>query len=124
MKTVLVQFDQVFRANPPTIQDSDSGHKLRDLLLILFAFGLIYGAIMGSFGSFAGQRIWQVVFSGLKVPLLLIGTFLLSLPTFFVINTLAGLRDDFAYVLKALVATQSGLTIVLASFGPFTMVWL
>ena len=47
----------------------------------------------------------------------------LSLPSFFIINTLFGLRSDFGYVLRALVATQAGLTIILASFAPFTALW-
>jgi hypothetical protein len=34
-----------------------------------------------------------------------------------------GLRADFTIVLRALVATQAALTIVLASLAPFTAVW-
>src|SRR5262249_559026 len=55
-----------------------------------------------------------------KVPLLLLATFLLSLPTFFVLNTLLGLRNDFARVTASLLATQAGLTVILASFAPVT----
>ena len=78
---------------------------------------------MGSFGGVFGERFWQVVFSAVKVPLLLAGTFALSLPSFFIVNTLFGLRSDFLYSTRALVATQAGLTIVLASFAPFTILW-
>jgi hypothetical protein len=78
---------------------------------------------MGSFGGVFGERFLQVVFSAMKVPLLLMGTFALSLPSFFVVNTLFGLRSDFSYSLRVLLATQAGLTIVLASFAPFTVLW-
>ena len=78
---------------------------------------------MGSFGGVLGERFWQVAFSAMKVPLLLTATFALSLPSFFVVNTLFGLRSDFLYSVRALLATQAGLTIVLASFAPFTILW-
>ena len=59
----------------------------------------------------------------MKVPFLLTATFLLSLPSFAVINTLLGLRGDLAQVVRALMATQAGLTIILASLAPFTALW-
>ena len=42
---------------------------------------------------------------------------------FFVLNTLFGLRRDFAEALRALVAAQARLAIVLASLAPFTLLW-
>lgn len=97
--------------------------RLAQLGTLVVVFGLAYGAVMGSFGGVFGERFWQVVFSAVKVPLLLAGTFALSLPSFFIVNTLFGLRSDFLYSMRALVATQAGLTIVLASFAPFTILW-
>jgi hypothetical protein len=93
------------------------------LALLIVVFGISYGAVMGSFAGVFGERFLQVVYSALKVPFLLMATFALSLPSFFVINTLFGLRSDFAYVVRALVATQAGLTIILASLAPFTILW-
>ncbi len=84
---------------------------------------MLYGAVMGSFGGVGVDRLWQVAFSAIKVPLLLLVTFLIGLPSFFVLNTLFGLRRDFAEALRALVAAQAGLAIVLASLAPFTLVW-
>jgi hypothetical protein len=40
-----------------------------------------------------------------------------------VINTIAGVRADFPRVLAALIGSQAGLTIVLASFAPLTLLW-
>ena len=97
--------------------------KLAQLGSLIVVFGVAYGAVMGSFGGVLGERFWQVVFSAVKVPLLLPATFALSLPSFFVVNTLFGLRSDFLHSIRALLATQAGLTVVLASLAPFTILW-
>jgi hypothetical protein len=91
--------------------------------LLILAFGMFYGGLMGTYGGVGGERIWQVVYSGVKVPLLLLATFVLSLPSFFVLNTLLGLRGDFARVVLSLLATQAGLTVILASLAPVTAFW-
>ena len=39
------------------------------------------------------------------------------------LNTLFGLRRDFPQALRALIAAQAGLAIVLASLAPFTLLW-
>jgi hypothetical protein len=93
------------------------------LTLLIVVFGLAYGAVMGLYGGIAGPRIWQVVYSAVKVPFLLMTTFLLSFPSFFVVNTLLGLRNDFAQVVRALIATQAGLTVILLALAPFTAFW-
>ncbi len=93
------------------------------LLGIMTLFGVAYGAVMGTFGGVSPDRLVQVAISAAKVPLLLACTFALGLPTFFVLNTLIGLRDDFVEAIRALAATQAGLTVVLASLSPFTAVW-
>ena len=86
-------------------------------------FGFLYGAAMGSYGGLAGDRAWQVLYSGLKAPLLLLATFLIGLPSFFVLNTLFGLRRDFREALRALAAAQAGLAVVLAACAPLTLLW-
>jgi hypothetical protein len=93
------------------------------LSLAVVVFGTFYGGVMGAYGGIAGPRVLQVVYSAVKVPFLLTTTFLLSLPSFVVINTLLGLRADLARVVRALMATQAGLTIILASLAPFTALW-
>jgi hypothetical protein len=89
----------------------------------VIAFSFFYGAVMGTFGGVAGDRLWQVMFSAVKLPLLLAGAFLLGLPTFFVLNSLAGVRSDFGAVLRALVASQAGLAVVLGALAPYTALW-
>ena len=96
---------------------------LGSLILAIVVYGMFYGAVMGSYGGMSGLRFWQAVYSAVKVPILMISTFLLSLPSFFVLNTLLGLRDDFPRVVRALISTQAGLTVILSALAPFTAFW-
>ncbi len=121
MRTRLLGIDDLLRAQPRVVVGHTSSP--RQIILLMIVFGFLYGAVMGSFGGVTGERFWQVVYSAVKVPMLLSLTFAISLPSFFVINTILGLRDDFAKSLRALVATQAALTVVLASFAPFTALW-
>ncbi len=93
------------------------------LAMLIVCFGMLYGGVMGTYGGGAGTRMWQVVYSAVKVPILLIATFGLSLPSFFVINVLLGLGSDFGRVVRALISTQAGLTVILSSLAPFTAFW-
>jgi len=97
--------------------------RIRWLVLLVLACGLFYGAVMGTYGGLAPDRLHQLLYSGVKVPLLLLVTFLLCLPFFFVVNTVAGLGDDFGLALRALMAAQACVTVVLASLAPITIVW-
>ena len=122
MSRLLSHADRILRADllPST---SREGVALPMLILIGTACGLAYGAVMGTFGGVTGGRLLQVFYSGLKVPLLLGVTFAVSIPSFFVLNTLFGLRDDFPRVLRALAATQAALTLILLSLSPVTALW-
>ena len=82
-----------------------------------------YGLLMGTFGGLAGDRAWQVFYSGLKLPLLLGATTAMGLPPFFVANSLIGVRRDFAPALRAVIASQAALGIILAGLAPLTLFW-
>lgn len=97
--------------------------RLRWLLILLLTCGMFYGAVMGTFSGLAPGRFQQLLYSGVKVPILLLATFGLCLPSFFVVNMLAGLRGDFGQVMRALIATQSCVTVVLAALAPITALW-
>jgi hypothetical protein len=96
---------------------------LRELAVAVVLCGGAYGAMMGSFWGESHPRAAQMIFSGVKVPLLLLGTFAMSVPFFFVVNTLLGLRADFSRVMRALLSAQAALTMVLASLGPFVLLF-
>lgn len=85
------------------------------------AFGLLYGAVMGCFGGLGAARGVQIAYSSLKVPVLLLVTFGLAVPPFFVMNALLGVRDDFAVALRAILEMQAGVALILASLAPLTL---
>ena len=106
--------DALLRGFPPT--------PVHGLTLAVVG-GVTYGAVMGSYGGWGGDRVWQVVYSGAKVPLLLLVTFVLTLPSFFVLNSVMGLRADFPAVLRGVVTAQAGVAVVLAALAPYTALW-
>lgn len=122
MNTTLLHADSVLRAasRPKTgLQHFD----WRRTLGVIVVCGLFYGAMMGTFGGLAAGRWMQIVYSSLKVPLLMGVTFAVSVPSFWMMNTLLGFRDDFEYSLRALAATQAGISMTLASLAPFTLLF-
>lgn len=122
MRMLLTQADAVLRARWSAAEGAAQPRTLARLAAVLVLFGVIYGGVMGTYGLPEG-RVLQILYSAVKVPLLLLITFGLSLPSFFVINSLMGLRGDFTYALRALIAAQAGLTVVLAALAPFTAMW-
>ena len=96
-------------------------HRIVRYVLLSGAF---YGALMGTFGGFGGHLSgWQMLFSAIKVPSLLLITFALCLPAFFVINALVGVAEDFVQARRALLLAQATLSVVLASLSPFTLLF-
>ena len=95
------------------------GHASIQDLWMAVVCGMAYGLVMGCFGG----RWLQLVYSAVKVPILLLATVGLSLPSFFVLNTLLGLRDDFKSVARAIIGAQAGLTVILVSLAPVTVFW-
>lgn len=86
------------------------GKLLLSLVLAAFAYGCVMGA-------FAGRPL-QMLYSGLKLPLLLLVSTALCLPSFFVLNTVLGLRDDFAVACRGILAAQATLAVTLSSLAP------
>jgi hypothetical protein len=113
--------DDILRGEPAAARSRRASSLMVGLLIL--GFGMFYGAVMGTYGGLAGDRPWQLVYSAVKVPFLIVTTFVLSLPSFYVVNTLLGLAADFARVSRALITTQAGLTIILTSLAPFTAFW-
>ncbi|WP_224364687.1 hypothetical protein [Hyalangium versicolor] len=125
MSGLLLQADDLLRTGTPTSRHSEAP-GVRLLLTLIVLFGAGYGAAMGSYGGdagFGGARPLQMLYAAVKVPLLLLATFGLSLPSYFVINSLLGLREDLGVAVRALLATQACLTVVLCALSPFTLFW-
>ncbi len=125
MTAWLTTADDILRQAAWVTRPQESRRAIIRLIGYLVVCGLFYGATMGTFRVIASQPQWvlQIVYSAVKVPLLLTATFVISLPSFFVFNTLLGLRRDFAGAIRALVAAQAGLAIILASLAPLTLLW-
>jgi hypothetical protein len=121
MTSLLLRADDVLRSRWRS--ERTSSRDIAWLAALITAFGMFYGALMGGYGGMWGPPALQMVYAALKMPILLLATFALSLPSFFVLNSLAGLRSDFSDAVRALAATQAGLAVILASLAPFTMLW-
>jgi hypothetical protein len=91
---------------------------MTERIFLVAIFGGIYGAIMGAPAGWL-----QVLYSAIKVPILLTVTFALSVPSYFILSSLAGLRADFPEAIRAIAAAQAGLSLTLASLSPFTALW-
>lgn len=97
--------------------------RLRAGLAAMVVGGAVYGAVMGCFGGFSGDRPVQVLYSAVKVPLLLVVTMALAVPSFFVLNSLLGLRADFGEAARAVAGAQAAVAVGLAALAPYTAVW-
>lgn len=93
------------------------------LLVSVTVFGSLYGLAMGCFTGLQPNHHRQLVYSAVKVPLLLLVSCGLSLPSYFVISTLFGLRADLSKAVRSILASQVGMTVVLAALAPITLVW-
>lgn len=115
--------DRILRGHWDTPQTQRGRATSLQIATMVIIFGLFYGAMMGTFSGLWGDRLLQIVYSAIKVPLLLGVTFFVALPSFWVVNRLMGLGDDFPCIFHGLVATQATLTIILAALAPFTAFW-
>lgn len=115
--TFALDVDDLLRARRSYAPEADVVPIGRIVLLVV-GCGFVNGAVMGSFDL----RPLQMLFSGLKVPLLLLGTSAIVLPNFFVLNTLLGLRADFAKAARAVFAAQAVVAVTLAALAPFVLV--
>jgi hypothetical protein len=107
--------DEVLRATSSARIYASVGNILRIILTAALA-GAFYGAVMGGFDL----RPMQMLISAAKVPMLLGITFFISLPSFFVFNTLFGLRGELGVTMGALLTAQATLMLALASLSPLT----
>lgn len=119
MNRLFAQTDALLR---PTRQDAFAATWAMPVMIIL-AFAPIYGLFMGSFSVSSPVRSPMMLYAAVKMPLLLLATTGLCLPVFFVVNTIAGLRDDFAKATSAILTGQAVIGVTLASLGPITLVF-
>ncbi len=91
--------------------------------ILIVGFGIVYGVTMGSYAGIGPERWLHLLYSGAKVPLLLVITFAISWPSFAVANYLAGLGPDLRAAFRKLLSCQCVVAIALASQAPLTAFW-
>jgi hypothetical protein len=107
--------DDLLRGRGAYAEDSKGAAWAR-LVIMGLAGGVLYGAVMGSYGL----QSRQALFSALKVPLLVGVSTAVCLPNFYTVNTVLGLSADFAKVIRAILMAQGTVAIALASLAPLT----
>ena len=123
IRPFLKAMDDFLRGNGVFAVEAPLSGRLKWMLILLTVCGLFYGAVMGSFSGLEPGRWQQLLFAGVKVVFLLLATFLLCLPSFFIFNMIAGVADDFPQALRAVISTQTCITVVLACLAPITALW-
>jgi hypothetical protein len=97
--------------------------RARQVLPLIITCSMLFGAVMGSYAVHGPPHVRQILYSALKVPMLLGVSFALTLPSYFLFCTLTGLRDEFRPAIRAIVTAQAGLSISLAALSPFVLLW-
>jgi hypothetical protein len=102
------------------LKDGRIAIPARGLVIASLLLGLTYGVFMGFFPLFReGGPVWkQFLSTTLKVPLLFLLTLVVTFPSLYVFNALAGSRLTMVSVLRLLVAALAVNLTVLASLGP------
>jgi hypothetical protein len=114
---VLQPIDDMLRARGPQAPGAPSA-PAGWLPVWIVGAALCYGAVMGAYGL----RPLQMVYSSVKVPMLLAVSGLVCLPSMLVVNTVLGLRQDLGAVLRGLVLAQGTVCVSLAALAPVTVV--
>jgi hypothetical protein len=105
---------------PSRLRDGQVPIPLGGLAVLGVLLGAAYGFCMGWFAVVSRDppQYTQVLASTLKVPALFFLTLLVTLPSLYVFNALAGSRLGGLALLRLLVAALAVTLAVLASFGP------
>ncbi len=113
--TLVREVDDLLRG---TGQHAEGGGRVpwARIAVVLCLTGFAYGIVMGFFAG----RPRQALYSGTKVPLLLVISTLICLPNFFMLNTVLGLRDDFAAASRGILSSQGTVAACLMALAPVT----
>lgn len=87
------------------------------LVAVVFLMTAPYGAILGMAGGG-----WQPFWAAIKLPLIILGSVLLCLPTFYVFNAILGANLRFWQAATAVLFTATGASIILIALAPIA--WL
>ena len=77
----------------------------------------LFGLALGASSGHPALALYAL----LKLPLLLAGTTLLCLPTFYVVHCVLGLRADFGAAVQGMLAAQATFGVALAALAPLVL---
>jgi len=97
---------------------SDLGAFALNMFIVSLFFSAIYGAVMGGFVSWT-----QLGFSAIKLPIVMIATFLVCFPTFYIFNALLGSRMTLAQAFAMLICLTGTTAIMLLGFASIALVF-
>lgn len=83
---------------------------------------------MGMYAWVAGHRAFsfqipQIIYSAVKMPILIFAAAIIAFPAFFIFNNLAGLRDDIRLASGAIVSSLATFSIAISSLAPITLMF-
>jgi len=124
----LFELDRILRGEatrPSDIKDADIKFPVVGVSIVVIILAVVYGFCMGIFALVRGiensaytEALLQTFASMCKVPLLFFLTLVVTFPSLYVFNALAGSKLKVFPVLKLLVASLAVNMAVLASTGP------
>jgi succinate dehydrogenase/fumarate reductase cytochrome b subunit len=124
----LYQLDRILRGDatrPEHLKKAEIEIPIVGISLTIICLAIVYGFCMGVFALVRGfensayaSALMQTSASMCKVPLLFMLTLLVTFPSLYVFNALAGSKLKMVPVLKLLIASLSVNIAVLASMGP------
>lgn len=92
--------------------------------LIIILFSIIYGAVLGIFvWSVYGNPNWIGV-NAVKMPLLLMVTFLISIPIFYIIDTLLGNKIELMQTIALVSVGFVSTSVILIAFTPVILFFI
>jgi hypothetical protein len=96
----------------------DLGAFSANMFIISLVFSAIYGAVMG---GFAGWQ--QLGYAAIKLPIVMIATFLVCFPTFYIFNALLGSRITLSQAFAMLICLTGTTAILLLGFASIALVF-
>jgi hypothetical protein len=101
------------------VAGTDLGQKLRYVLWTLAAGAAFYGLTAGAYGG-----ALQAGSAAVKLPVLILGSFAICFPAFFVVQILVGSRLRLLQMLVLSLAAPALTAVLLAAFVPITVFFL
>ncbi len=91
----------------------DAGLFAGSIFLMSLAFSAVYGALMGSFGGAT-----QAVYAAIKLPLVLLGSMAICLPSFYVFNSILGSKLSLRQTTLLVLCITGPTATLLMGFAP------